>query len=80
MQYCQASHGTETRISCAMSTLVTKWATLNWVNSSTIVSFQLAKYCDSVLKKSTKNLSDTELDERLGDMVSLTFCVVVYPL
>lgn len=29
----------------------------------------LAKYCDSVLKKSTKNLSDTELDERLGDMI-----------
>ncbi|XP_068715782.1 cullin-2-like [Montipora foliosa] len=29
----------------------------------------LAKYCDSVLKKSTKNLSDTELDERLGDII-----------
>ena len=33
-------------------------------------SFQLAKYCDSILKKSTKNLSDAELDEKLVDIVS----------
>lgn len=29
----------------------------------------LAKYCDSVLKKSTKNLSDAELDEKLSDII-----------
>ncbi|XP_022795965.1 cullin-2-like [Stylophora pistillata] len=29
----------------------------------------LAKYCDSILKKSTKNLSDAELDEKLGDII-----------
>lgn len=33
-------------------------------------SLQLAKYCDSILKKSTKNLSDAELDEKLTDIVS----------
>jgi len=29
----------------------------------------LAKYCDSILKKSTKNLSDAELDEKLSDII-----------
>lgn len=29
----------------------------------------LAKYCDSILKKSTKNLSDVELDEKLSDII-----------
>ena len=33
-------------------------------------SFQLVKYCDPILKKSTKNLSDAELDEKLVDIVS----------
>lgn len=34
------------------------------------ILFQLAKYCDLVLKKSTKNLTDVELDEKLSEVVS----------
>ncbi|EDO49091.1 predicted protein [Nematostella vectensis] len=29
----------------------------------------LAKYCDLILKKSNKNLSDSELDEKLGEVI-----------
>ena len=33
--------------------------------------FQLAKYCDSLLKKSTKHLSELEIDARLNNVVSI---------
>lgn len=36
------------------------------------ILFKLAKYCDLVLKKSTKNLTDAELDEKLSEVVSNT--------
>lgn len=31
----------------------------------------LAKYCDSLLKKSTKNLPDNEIDEKLNDVITI---------
>ncbi len=33
--------------------------------------FQLAKYCDSLLKKSTKHLTELEIDDKLNNVVSM---------
>ena len=51
-------------------TITIYWFLKQFVINNFFFSFQLAKYCDSILKKSTKNLSDAELDEKLVDIVS----------
>ena len=35
----------------------------------TLPALQLAKYCDSLLKKSTKGIGDAELDEKLNGSI-----------
>ena len=34
-------------------------------------SFQLAKYCDNLLKKSSKGSSETELDDKLASCITV---------
>ena len=54
---------------------LTIYSNYSWklINQLYVISLlQLAKYCDSVLKKSTKNLCDSELEEKLAEVVSGT--------
>ena len=34
-------------------------------------SFQLAKYCDNLLKKSSKGISESELDDKLASCITV---------
>ena len=33
--------------------------------------FQLAKYCDALLKKSAKGMSESEIDDNLGQSITV---------
>lgn len=53
------------------SNAITKMA-----NSSSKSPELLAKYCDSLLKKSSKNPEEAELEDTLNQVVSLTFAML----
>lgn len=43
----------------------------NFFGLSFFIFFQLAKYCDTLLKKSSKGLSDTEIDDKLTKSITI---------
>ena len=42
-----------------------------YVKFSVVFFFQLAKYCDNLLKKSSKGSSETELDDKLASCITV---------